>query len=99
MTRVTFQYTDSATKERRECTLTADTFMRHYLRHVLPPGQHRVRYFGWMHPADRNRRMKAATLLAVVMSGHPHGARSARPRDLPVTDGSEIRPYLPAYRC
>jgi hypothetical protein len=41
--------------------------MRRYLQHVLPPGQHRVRYFGWMHPAARARRMKVETLLAVVI--------------------------------
>ena len=64
---VTFRYTDSATKERKECTLTADAFMRRYLQHVLPPGQHRVRYFGWMHPAAGARRMKVATLLAVII--------------------------------
>jgi hypothetical protein len=64
---VTFRYTDSATKERKECTLTADEFMRRYLQHVLPPGQHRVRYFGWMHPAASARRLKVATLLAVII--------------------------------
>ena len=64
---VTFRYTDSATKERKECTLSADAFMRRYLQHVLPPGQHRVRYFGWMHPAAKARRMKVETLLSVVI--------------------------------
>jgi hypothetical protein len=64
---VSFRYTDSATKERKVCTLSADAFMRRYLQHVLPPGQHRVRYFGWMHPAAIARRMKVETLLAVVI--------------------------------
>jgi hypothetical protein len=64
---VTFRFTDSQTKERRQCTLTAEDFMRRYLQHVLPPGQHRVRYFGWMHPAAKTRRMKVETLLAVVI--------------------------------
>ncbi|MEO6003202.1 MAG: transposase, partial [Opitutus sp.] len=68
---VTFRYTDSATQERKECTLPADEFMRRYLQHVLPPGQHRVRYFGWMHPAARARRMKVETLLSVVIIVHP----------------------------
>ena len=62
---VTFRYTDSATQARKECTLTADEFMRHYLQHVPPPGQHRVRYFGWMHPAAKRRRLIVETLLAV----------------------------------
>ena len=64
---VTFCYTDTATQERRECTLSADEFMRRYLQHVPPPGQHRVRYFGWMHPAAKARRLKVETLLAVVI--------------------------------
>ncbi|HRE80461.1 MAG TPA: transposase [Opitutaceae bacterium] len=64
---VTFSYTDSATQERRVCTLTADTFMHRYLQHVLPAGQHRIRYYGWMHPSAGARRMKVATLLAVVI--------------------------------
>jgi hypothetical protein len=64
---VRFCYTDSQTKERKECPLTAEEFMRRYLQHVLPRGQHRVRYFGWMHPAARARRMKVETLLSVVI--------------------------------
>ena len=64
---VRFHYTDPQTQARRECTLTAEEFMRRYLQHVLPPGQHRVRYFGWMHPAAKARRMKVETLLAVVI--------------------------------
>ena len=43
---VRFGYTDSASGERKQCTLDADEFMRRYLQHVLPPGIHRVRYFG-----------------------------------------------------
>ena len=64
---VTFRYTDSATQESKECTLPAGEFMRRYLQHVPPPGQHRVRYFGWMHPAAKKRRMIVETLLAVPM--------------------------------
>jgi len=68
---VTFRYTDSATRQSRECTLSAGEFLRRYLQHVLPPGQHRVRYFGWMHPAAKQRRMKVETLLAVVIVVRP----------------------------
>ena len=65
--RVTFAYTDTATQQRRECTLPAREFLRRYLQHVLPPGQHRVRYFGWLHPAAWRRRRVVETLLAVVI--------------------------------
>jgi hypothetical protein len=62
---VTFRYTDSATQQSKECTLSSEEFLRRYLQHVPPPGQHRVRYFGWMHPAAKKRRMLVDTLLAV----------------------------------
>jgi predicted RNA-binding Zn-ribbon protein involved in translation (DUF1610 family) len=61
---VTFRYTDSATQEKKTCTLAAAEFLRRYLQHVLPPGQHRVRYFGWQHPAAKSRRLLVETLLA-----------------------------------
>jgi hypothetical protein len=64
---VRFAYTDTATQERRECTLGAQEFMRRYLQHVLPAGQHRVRYFGWLHPAAGARRMIVETLQAVAI--------------------------------
>jgi len=63
--RVRFKYTDSATQQRKVCTVSATEFMRRYLQHVLPPGSHRVRYFGWMHPAAKTRWLKVQTLLAV----------------------------------
>lgn len=68
---VTFRYTDTATQERKTRTLAADEFMRRYLLHVPPPGQHRVRYFGWLHPAAKARRAIVETLLAVVIVVRP----------------------------
>lgn len=56
-----------AGQARHECTLAAGEFLRRYLQHVLPPGQHRVRYFGWLHPAAKARRAVVETLLAVVI--------------------------------
>ena len=64
---VRFGYRDSRTSEARKCALTADEFMRRYLQHVLPAGLHRVRYFGWEHPASHRRRRKVETLLEVVI--------------------------------
>lgn len=61
--KVTFRYTDSATQQQKVCTLSADEFLRRYLQHVLPAGQHRVRYFGWLHPSAKRRRMQVETLL------------------------------------
>ena len=74
---VTFRYTDSATQQRKVCTLAAAEFLRRYLQHVPPPGQHRVRYFGWMHPAAKRRRMKVETLLAkpIVVAAPPEAVQ------------------------
>lgn len=70
---VTFRYTDSATQERKRCTLGADEFLQRYLRHVPPAGQHRVRYFGWLHPSAWRRRMIVETLLLkpIVVTAPP----------------------------
>jgi len=64
---VSFRYVDSETKQPGTARFTAEEFMRRYLQHVLPPGQHRVRYFGWMHPGARARRRAVETLLATVI--------------------------------
>jgi hypothetical protein len=64
---VVFTYRDSASGEARVAQLTAEEFLRRYLQHVLPPGQHRVRYFGWLHPSATARRAIVETLLAVVI--------------------------------
>jgi len=62
---VRFAYTDSQTGQPRQCTLSAEEFMRRYLQHVLPAGVHRIRYFGWEHPAAHRRRRKVETILKV----------------------------------
>jgi hypothetical protein len=64
---VVFHYIDSDTKRRCLCRLDADEFMRRYLQNVPPERFHRVRYFGWMHPAAKRRRAIVETLLAAVI--------------------------------
>lgn len=70
---VRFAYTDTRTQARRECTLRAAEFLRRYLQHVPPTGQHRVRYFGWLHPAARARLRQVETLLQkpIVVAAPP----------------------------
>lgn len=72
-TAVTFRYTDSTTRQKKVCTLGAGEFLRRYLQHVPPSGQHRVRYFGWLHPAAKMRRMQVETLLAkpIIVAAPP----------------------------
>jgi len=64
---VCFGYRDSQTNEARSCRLDAAEFMRRYLQHVLPGGIHRVRYFGWEHPAAHRRRRQVETVLAAAI--------------------------------
>jgi len=64
---VRFSYTDSRTGQPHECELSGDEFLRRYLQHVLPAGQHRVRYFGWLHPSAKRRRMLVENLLEKVI--------------------------------
>jgi len=64
---VRFAYTGTDDGLRHECTLSAREFMRRYLQHVLPVGLHRIRYFGWLHPAAKARRLQVETLLAVLI--------------------------------
>jgi hypothetical protein len=65
--RVAFHYIDSVTQQRRTCRLDTDEFLRRYLQHVPPDGFHRVRYFGWLHPAAKRRRAIVETLVAAVI--------------------------------
>ncbi len=62
---VTFKYTDSATQQKKVCAVSAEEFLRRYLQHVPPPGQPRVRYFGWLHPSAKARFLTVQTVLAV----------------------------------
>ena len=56
---VRFRYTDyrsNGASRRKTMTLTATEFIRRMLLHVLPPGFHRIRYYGFL--ANRNRQQK-----------------------------------------
>ncbi len=53
-------------------SLEAGELIRRLLSHVLPPGLHKVRYFGWLHPNARRRFLKVQTLLAVPLRLTPH---------------------------
>jgi hypothetical protein len=64
---VCFRYRDSTSGGSRRCTLEAREFLRRYLQHVLPGGIHRIRYFGWEHPAAHRRRRQVESVLAKVM--------------------------------
>ena len=51
---VTFRYKDSRDQRTKTMTLTGPEFLRRFLEHVLPEGFHKVRYFGFLSPANRH---------------------------------------------
>jgi hypothetical protein len=56
---VTFRYKDYRDGDaQKTMTLGADEFMRRFLLHALPPGFHRIRYYGYM--GNRHREEKLA---------------------------------------
>lgn len=51
--KITFRYKDSREHRWKTMTLDASEFMRRFLQHVLPPGFHKVRYYGLLSPRNR----------------------------------------------
>lgn len=60
--RITFTYRDHQGRQRRQ-TLPAEAFLHRFLQHVLPRGLQRVRYFGWLSPAAKERFQRIRALL------------------------------------
>ncbi len=60
---VRWPYRDSATGQRRTLDLAPGELLRRFLQHVLPAGYHRVRCFGWFHPAARPKLNRVRALL------------------------------------
>jgi ribosomal protein L37AE/L43A len=60
---VTFAYKESSTDQLKRCTLTAQEFIRRFLQHVLPNRFIKVRYYGLLSPAQRQRLQQARQLL------------------------------------
>ena len=52
--KVTFRYKDSRESKWKTMTLETSEFIRRFLQHVLPPGFHKVRYYGILSPRNRH---------------------------------------------
>src|SRR5205809_2363431 len=63
---VTFKYKVSATQQIKQCTLTAEKFIRRFLQHVLPNRFVKVRYYGLLSPGNRHLLQQARQLLAAT---------------------------------
>ncbi len=61
--RVRWPYRDSHTARPAHLDLEPHELIRRFLQHVLPKGFHRVRRFGWLHPAARVKLNRVRALL------------------------------------
>ncbi len=88
---VTFRWKDYRAEGRtrhKTMTLTAAEFMRRFLLHVLPPGFHRLRHYGLLANARRQRNIATARALlqAPAPRAHPDPHDPCTPqRSLPPT--------------
>ena len=57
------KYRDSQSRQWQSIALEKSELIRRFLQHVLPAGYHRVRRFGWLHPAAKARRERVELLL------------------------------------
>ncbi len=60
---VSFRWTDRESRQERITTLTGEEFLHRFLQHVLPRGFTRVRHYGWLSPAARERYARVRQLL------------------------------------
>jgi hypothetical protein len=60
---VRWPYRNSATGQGAHRDFTPDQLLGRFLQHVLPASYHRVRLFGWFHPASRRKLNRVRALL------------------------------------
>jgi hypothetical protein len=60
---VSFCWTDRESGKEQFTTLSGEEFLRRFLQHVLPRGFTRVRHYGWLSPAARERYARVRHLL------------------------------------
>jgi hypothetical protein len=65
-------------------TLSASEFIRRFLLHVLPPGFHRIRHFGFM--ANGHRTAKIARCRELLETGREDSAAPATAQDAPAVE-------------
>jgi len=79
-------------------TLNASEFMRRFLLHVLPPGFHRIRHFGFM--ANGHRTAKIAMCRKLLMTGMEDSADPSTAQHSPAAEPKPIeKNQSPACSC
>jgi len=88
---VRFRYQKASSRRWRTTTLPAMEFIRRYLQHVLPKGFHKVRYYGLLAVANRQRLHRLQADLAT-------NAPADQLPDMPVDHAATIVTSLPKGR-
>jgi hypothetical protein len=107
--RVRWRYRESTTGHWQHLDLEPFELIRRFLQHVLPSGFHRVRRFGWLHPAARAKlnRVRALLRQAPVLTDaqraawQPPQPEFEPPEPLPLPDRTPLCPHCrrPMTHC
>jgi len=95
--RVRWPYRDSATGQAAHQDLTPQELLRRFLQHVLPGGYHRVRVFGWFHPAARQKlnRVRALLKQSPILTQAQRDAWQPSPEVCEAVEPAENKPPPP----
>lgn len=92
--KVTFTYKDRSDADREKLlTLTLTEFIRRFLMHVLPPGFHKIRYFGIL--AIRNRHGKLRAIREKLAKNNANTTVNLAQKDMPAPKGNTFKPCCP----
>ena len=97
---VSFRWKDYRQEGRRKVmTLDAGEFMRRFLLHVLPPGFHRIRHFGFLANSHRAARLALCRQLLAQPVATRQGERDAEPDDHRCAPPCQHKPEPDACPC
>ncbi len=72
--RVRFRWKDYREPQRpKTMTLPAEEFIRRFLLHLVPPGFHRIRHFGFLANCHRRRKLQLCRRLLCMPQPQPPG--------------------------
>ena len=95
-----FRFTDyrrNGASRHKTMTLAATEFIRRMLLHVLPPGFHRIRYYGFL--ANRNRQQKLAECRRLLDTPPPPPAEQTGREAIDYRDRFEALTGRSLRRC
>jgi hypothetical protein len=88
---VTFRYTEGKTGAQKRATLPVNTFIGRFLGHVLPKGFVKVRYYGLLHPSNRQLLAEARSLLTLRQAVPLLPRTAAAPEPLVAPAEADVR--------